>query len=112
MYVFNPSGALVSGDVGISLALPEQQEGYDYAEVLPDFVFLVALDPVSLRVAPVGAGRVDRRALRVESAGKVSLKRLSHIGFAHAPADAVPLLEAYANGEDVSMEEIVGAARR
>ncbi len=108
LWVFctQPAGVKVSGQVGLSLAVPTRSGGYTYLEDFGSLVVLVGLDPDALMIVPVGVGQMDMDSKTVTSRGQVHLQRLDFIGYVHMKADAQPLLEQYVNNE-ISLRQMI-----
>jgi hypothetical protein len=98
MFCIQPGGVKVSGQVGLTLAVPARQGGYAYLDNFGPLVVLVGLEPDALVLAPVGVGRLDADSKTVVSQGAVHLQRLDFIGYAHMPEAAQPLLQQYIDG--------------
>jgi hypothetical protein len=98
MFCLQPAGVEVSGQVGLTLAVPARQGSFSYLDDFGPLVVLVGLEPDALVMVPVGVGRLNADTRTVISAGDVHLQRLDFIGCAHMPEAAQPLLQQYIDG--------------
>jgi hypothetical protein len=106
LFAVQPPGIEVSGPVGVSIGLPKQNGGYAYLDDFGQYVVLLGLDPQAMTIMPVGVGRIDADAHRVNSLGEVHLQRLDYIGYALATADHQDLLARYAENK-ISLRQLV-----
>jgi hypothetical protein len=98
MFCLQPAGVAVSGQVGLTMAVPARQGSFSYLDDFGPLVVLVGLEPDALVMVPVGVGRLNADTKTVISQGDVHLQRLDFIGYAHMPEAAQPLLQQYIDG--------------
>lgn len=106
IFCLQPGAVGVSGQVGLTLAMPRRTGSYAYLDDFGQRVALVGLDPEALMIVPVGVGRIDADAKTVVSQGPVHLHRLDMIGYVLIGAQGQPLLEQYVNG-DINLQQMI-----
>jgi len=99
-YVFSPGGIAVAGNVVVEFTLPVINGDDSYAQNIPSYLVLTALDPESLMMLPYGVGELDRATKKVTSRGIFAPERLDAIGVAVPMGRAThELMQAFARGE-------------
>ena len=76
VFHLNPNDIKVRGSVGVRLKMPAMLGSYDYVSQVGERVVLVGLDANSLKIVPVGVGKVDTTTRTVASEGPTSFQRL------------------------------------
>jgi hypothetical protein len=107
VFSIQPSGIQVDGTVDVTLAIPKLFDSYEYVEMLTDRVILVALDPESLEIVPVGVGLVNKEQKTVSSEKPLAVKRLDIIGYALTAMENETILQSYAQDE-ITLEQMIG----
>lgn len=85
--------------------MPRLADSYNYMEVLCDYALITGLDPQSLQIVPVGAGKIDRERKEVISIGKLNLKRLDIIGYTMPSCKTKEVIENYIKGK-ITIEQL------
>lgn len=106
IFCLQPGAINVSGQVGLTLAIPQRTGSYAYLDDFGDRVVLVGLDPEALMIVPVGVARIDAETKTVVSQGQVHLRRLDMIGYVLVGEPGQPLLEHYVNG-DITLQQMI-----
>jgi hypothetical protein len=106
IFCLQPGAINVSGQVGLTLAIPKRTGSYAYLDDFGQRVVLVGLDPEALMIVPVGVARIDADTKTVVSQGPVHLRRLDIIGYVLIDEQGQPLLEQYVNGE-INLQQLI-----
>ncbi len=92
-------GIEVSGSLSVAIKMPVLYGSYEYVPLVGERVVLVALDPASLTIVPVGVGRVDVQQNRVVSEKALTVERLDILGYARVNPTKQETLKQFAEGE-------------
>jgi hypothetical protein len=106
-FAVQPIGIEVSGQVALTITMPQLYGSHDYVAGIGQRVILIGLDADALQVVPVGVGRVDVDNNKVTSEGEVALERLDYLGYALVDLENQEILERFANGE-ISLNQMIG----
>ena len=96
-YNLQPGPIEVRGTLSIKIRMPMLYGSYDY---LPDNgtpVLLMGYDDESLKLTPIGVGRVNNGI--VTSEGEVQATRLDYLGYTLLSAAQYPILQDYLDGQ-------------
>ena len=97
LYIGQPAGIRVEGELRIDMATPQLNRSYDYLPADGSHVLMMGFDPASRHIVPVGVGRLEN--YRVISAGLSHYQSLDAIGYVLQGEAAQPHLQAYVDGE-------------
>jgi hypothetical protein len=106
VFDLQPGGIRVAGTVSVTMAIPKLFDSYDYVAGMGQWVILVALDPDSLRIVPVGVGQVDPEQMKVTSAKPIAIRRLDILGYALTGEQNQDLLEQYVN-DTIGLQQMI-----
>lgn len=104
-YALTPGGIRASGTVSVTFRLPALQGSYAYVASLPEYGYLLGLDPATLTLRLVGIVRIDKVARTATTVRPAAFSRLDYLGFAVAKTEHQPLLARYASGE-ISLSDL------
>jgi hypothetical protein len=85
--------------------MPSLHGSDDYIPEDGTRVVLMGLDEETLKLTPVGVGRIDNK--QVISEGEIHMSRLDFIGYSFVPYENQTYLEDYANGQ-LSLMGLIG----
>lgn len=99
MWAFNlqPGSIRVDGNIQLQLKMPRLYGSYDYLPPENTLVVLTGLDPDTLKLSPIGVGRLMNR--NVYSQGKVNAKRLDYLAYSFVSAQQQSVLQDYIDGK-------------
>jgi hypothetical protein len=96
-YNLQPGPIEVRGTLGIEIRMPMLYGSYDY---LPDngaLVVLMGYDADSLKLKPIGVGRVNNG--KIISEGSIQATRLDYLGYTLVSEAQYPILQDYLDGQ-------------
>jgi hypothetical protein len=105
-FAIEPSGIAVAGAVQVEAKLPRFQNSFDYVDSMAPCALMLAVDPASLELVPVGVFEVDKANLVVRTVGQVHLSRLDYIAFGRTTEAGQVLCDQYARDE-ITIQQLV-----
>ncbi len=108
LFSVQPGGIAVQGNVSLRIEMPMLFGNYLYVPPTDTLVALLALNPDSQTIEPIGVGRVDGHA--VVSVTPIALRRLDYLGYAlMTNAKSLQVLADYRAGKIASLAEFQSA---
>lgn len=109
MFVAQPRGVTVEGNVGVRITVPKLDGDYTYIPDSIRYVLIMGYNPERELIEPVGIGEMVNN--QVTSVGKIELKSMDFIGYAWVHPDSQPRFKAVADGE-LSLQQLLGELQK